>query len=177
MNLGVRALATLRYVALFLLLLYASRCILILSFPADEENEELVEKAKANRRARLAQQRGVTRDFMTSENLKDVRLEQELMPVQKAVYKLAKSGSQLESGDLKGAARTLSESWVADFATVASTLSGTDVAGKLSSAIQGVQAAAAAGDADVSKRQFVSLVSDLQSWASTTGLASGLKGL
>ncbi|EFJ52733.1 hypothetical protein VOLCADRAFT_120179 [Volvox carteri f. nagariensis] len=155
-------------------LLYAPKALALIP---DEEDEDLVEKAKANRRARLAQQRGVTRDFMTSENLKDVRLEQELVPVQKAVYKLAKSGSQLESGDLKGAANTLSEDWVAEFTSVASTVSGTDAAGKLSSAIQGVQTAAASGDAAASKRQFVSLVSDLQSWASTTGLASSLKGL
>ena len=123
------------------------------------------------------QQRGVTREFLTSENLKGVSSEQELVPVQKAVYKLAKSGSQLESGDLKGAASTLAEAWVAEFTTVASTVSGTDAAGKLVSAIKGVQSAAAAGDAASSKRQFVTLVSDLQSWASATGLACGLKGL
>ncbi|GLC40988.1 hypothetical protein PLESTB_000954800 [Pleodorina starrii] len=161
-------------VALLPALVYAPKALALIP---DEDDEDLVEKAKANRRARLAQQRGVTREFMTAENLKDARLEQELVSVQKAVYKLSKSGSQLESGDLKAAASTLSESWVAEFTAVASTISGTDAAGKLSSAIQDVKAAAAAGDSASSKRQFTSLVSDLQSWASATGLAGSLRGL
>ncbi|PNW81686.1 hypothetical protein CHLRE_06g256250v5 [Chlamydomonas reinhardtii] len=161
-------------VALLPALMYAPKALALIP---DEEDEDLVEKAKANRRARLAQQRGVTRDFMASENLTDRRLEQELVPVQKAVYKLAKSGSQLESGDLKGAASTLSESWVGDFSTVASTVSGSTTAGKLVEAIKSVQAAAAKGDAAGSKRAYVSLVSDLQSWADASGLATSLKGL
>ncbi len=97
--------------------------------------------------------------------------------MQKAVYKLAKSGGQLEAGDLKGAAGTLSEPWVTELSSVAATLSGADTAGKLTSAIQSVQSAAAKGDAKASKQQFVSLVAEVQSWASATGLASSLKGL
>ncbi len=135
-----------------------------------------MEKAKANRRARLAQQRGVTREFMSSENLKDARLEKELVPLQKGIYKLAKSGSQLDAGDLKGAASTLAESWVADFTSTATTISGSD-ADKLAAGIKGVQSAAASGDAKGSKRAFVTLVSDVKSWASEAGLASSLKGL
>ncbi|KAG2492614.1 hypothetical protein HYH03_009030 [Edaphochlamys debaryana] len=161
-------------VALLPALVYAPKSLAMI---LDEDDDDLVEKAKANRRARLAQQKGVTSDFLREENLRDARLERELVPVQKAVYKLAKSGSQLEAGDLSGAASTLSESWVAELGTVATALSGADEAGKLTSAIRSVQSSAAAGDASGSKRQFVALVGSLQSWAASTGLAGGLKGL
>lgn len=65
-----------------------------LRFP-DEEDEELVEKAKANRKARLAQQQTTTRQFIKSEGLNDVKLDKELVPIQRAVLKLAKSGAQV----------------------------------------------------------------------------------
>ncbi|GFR43142.1 hypothetical protein Agub_g4164 [Astrephomene gubernaculifera] len=143
----------------------------------DEEDERLLEKAKANRRARLAQQRSVTRDFMAFENLTDGRLGREFAPAQKAIYKLARAGYQMEAGDLNGAAVTLSEPWVMDFSVVAISVSGADDAGKLATAIKAVQLAAAAGDVANSKRLFVSLISDVKSWASVAGLRSSLKGL
>ncbi|GLI62927.1 hypothetical protein VaNZ11_005778 [Volvox africanus] len=143
----------------------------------DEEDEDLVEKAKANRRARLAQQRGVTRNFMASENLKDIPLEQKLVPVQKAVYQLAKAGSQLESGDLKGAANTLTGAWLGDLSLVASTISNNDAAEKLTDSIKATQSAASSGDVKAAKREFISAAQGLTDWASATGLASSLKGL
>ncbi|KXZ55362.1 hypothetical protein GPECTOR_3g491 [Gonium pectorale] len=160
--------------ALLPALLYPNKAFALLP---DEEDEDQVAKAKANRRARLAQQRGVTRDFMASENLKDVRLEKELVPVQKAIYNLAKSGAELEAGDVKGAASTLSGPWVAEFSSVSATVSGKDVSAKLTDAIKGVQAAAAAGDLNGSKRLFIILVSDLDTWVEEAGLSSSLKGL
>ncbi len=60
----------------------------------DEEDEELLERAKAKRKERLAQQEQTTRDFIREEGLKDVRLDQELIPVQKAVQQLSKSGKR-----------------------------------------------------------------------------------
>jgi hypothetical protein len=58
----------------------------------DEEDEELLERAKANRKQRLAAQKETTRDFLREEGLKDKQLDSELLPVQKAVFQLAKSG-------------------------------------------------------------------------------------
>ena len=66
-----------------------------LLFVLDEEDEELVEKAKANRKARLAQQQTTTRQFLKSEGLNDVKLDTELVPIQRAILKLAKSGAQV----------------------------------------------------------------------------------
>jgi hypothetical protein len=59
----------------------------------DEEDEELLERAKANKAKRLAADREVTRTFLKEEGLKNRELDQELIPVQKAVTQLAKSGA------------------------------------------------------------------------------------
>jgi hypothetical protein len=62
----------------------------------DEEDEELLERAKANRQRRLAEQKETTRNFLRDDGLKDKTLDTELIPVQKAVVQLAKSGETLE---------------------------------------------------------------------------------
>ena len=54
----------------------------------DEEDEELLERAKANRQKRLVEQRETTREFLEEEGLKDVLLDQELIPIQKAVVQV-----------------------------------------------------------------------------------------
>jgi hypothetical protein len=60
----------------------------------DEEDEELLERAKANRKQRLAAQKETTREFLREGGIKDKQLDSELLPVQKAVFQLAKSGEQ-----------------------------------------------------------------------------------
>lgn len=59
----------------------------------DEEDTEMLEKAKANRRQRLAEQRETTREFLNAEGLENRLLDQELVPVQRLVLDLAKSGA------------------------------------------------------------------------------------
>ena len=56
--------------------------------PQEEDDEELVSKAKANRAQRLAEQRATTREFVSDEGFANRKLEQKLIPVQKGVYKL-----------------------------------------------------------------------------------------
>lgn len=147
----------------------------------DDEDEEMVEKAKANRSKRLAQQRETTRQFIKEEGLGDRRLDQELVPVQKAVYQLAKSGSQLESGDLKAVSSTLSGSWVSDFEKAALLVSTSEdtksSAASIFSQIGSLKSAAGSGDLKGSKQQFVAVVQAVQSWVSSSGLSGNLKGL
>lgn len=59
----------------------------------DEEDEELLAKAKANRAERLAKNKETTRAFIADEGFSNKQLEGELIPVQKAVAKLAQSGA------------------------------------------------------------------------------------
>jgi len=147
----------------------------------DEEDEELLERAKANRQKRLAAQKETTRDFLREEGLKDKQLDSELIPVQKAVFQLAKSGSQLEAGDLKGASATLSSNWVEEFKRATKVLDANDVeqerAAAIFDGISSLRDATSKGDVKGSKQNFVAVVSAVQDWAKSTGLAGDLKGL
>lgn len=142
----------------------------------DEDDEEMIERAKANRKARLASQKETTREFLKSEGLNNAQLNKELIPVQKAIYKLAKSGSQLEAGDVSGAAATLSGNWVSDFkqATEAFPSASADL---VLSSLSALQAAAASSNLKESKQEFVLVASALELWAEQAGVASSLKGL
>ncbi|MEW5303794.1 MAG: hypothetical protein WDW36_006451 [Sanguina aurantia] len=161
-------------VALLPALLYVPNALALIP---DEEDEELVEKAKANRKARLAQQQTTTRQFIKSEGLNDVKLDKELVPIQRAVLKLAKSGAQIEAADLKGVESTLGEIWVEEFRVQAVNVGGTVPPTKLMSSIGALKASAASGDINASKRQFVALSADLKEWVDGADLASDLKGL
>eukprot|EP00879_Flechtneria_rotunda_P001730 GHRR01001893.1.p2 GENE.GHRR01001893.1~~GHRR01001893.1.p2 ORF type:complete len:228 (+),score=65.93 GHRR01001893.1:44-685(+) len=147
----------------------------------NEEDEELLERAKANRQKRLALQKETTRDFIREEGLKDKQLNSELIPVQKAVNQLAKSGAQLEAGDLKAVSSTLNSSWVDDFQRATAVLDASDSqkdqAAAIFDGISGLKASVGSGDLRASKQKFVSLVAAVEGWAKTTGLAADLKGL
>jgi hypothetical protein len=69
----------------------------------DEEDEELLERAKANRQKRIASQKETTRAFLQEEGVTNRTLNAELVPVQKAVFQLAKSGvcNRIGSGKLR----------------------------------------------------------------------------
>jgi len=54
----------------------------------DEEDEELLRRAKENRAKTLAAQQEKTRSFMESEGLANGKLKGDLIPVQKAVYRV-----------------------------------------------------------------------------------------
>jgi hypothetical protein len=59
----------------------------------DEEDEEMLERAKANRAARLQKNQAVTRQFIKEEGLTNKQLDAELVPVQRAIARLAQSGA------------------------------------------------------------------------------------
>lgn len=142
----------------------------------DEEDEELLEKAKANRAARLAKNQEATREFIRDEGFSNKRLEGELVPVQKAITLLAQSGSQLEAGDAKGAASTLGGGWVDDLKRATTAISTEDTQA-LFDGINGLKAAARKGDLKASKQQYVAVVGSFSSWAEAAGVAKDLKGL
>ena len=164
--------------ALFPAVFFAPKALALIP---DEEDEELVEKAKANRKSRLQQQRQTTREFLSTEGLKDVSDAKDLAPVQQAVFKLAECGSKLETGDVKAASASLSGAWVNAFASASQGLSTTDgerdQAKQVSDALDALKAVAGKGDLKGTKKQFVAAVSSLEGWASGAGLASSLKGL
>ncbi|GAX80983.1 hypothetical protein CEUSTIGMA_g8418.t1 [Chlamydomonas eustigma] len=141
----------------------------------DEEDEELVEKAKANRQKKLAAQKETTREFLKAEGLKDTKLSQDLVVVQKGVFKLAEAGSKLEAGDIKAVSSNLSEPWLSQFEASVEKIgeNGKDVVTKLGS----LKTAASGGDVKVTKKAYVQLVAELQSWSSAAGVANRISGI
>lgn len=91
------------------------------------------------------------------------------------------AGSQLESGDLKGASATLSSGWVDEFKRATQVLDANDTeqarAAAIFDGISNLQSSTKSGDVKASKQTFVAVVSAVQDWAKSTGLSANLKGL
>lgn len=159
-------------------LLPASRALALIP---DDDDEELVEKARANRAKRLAAERETQQAFSRSAKGLDRVLEQELIPVQRAINNLAQSGAQLEAGDVKAAAGTLSGGWVREFEAAANKLSYTDgskdSAAAVFASLSSLQDAAAKGSAADAKRGFVATVSALKGWVAAANVGADLKGI
>lgn len=87
------------------------RCMLIctslryaaLALLPDDDDEDLVIKAKENRKSRLKSEITTQKQFARTEGFKDMSL----APLQKAVTQLARVGAQLSSGDVSAASGTL----------------------------------------------------------------------
>lgn len=111
-----------------------------------------------------------------AEGLTDVQLKQEMLPVQRAVYALSKAGSELESGNVSGAAASLSTIGY-EFEVASQRIGGEDT---VKAKLADLREACARGDAQDSmqraKKDYVELVSAIKSWAAATDMRS-LKGL
>ncbi|EIE22928.1 hypothetical protein COCSUDRAFT_53704 [Coccomyxa subellipsoidea C-169] len=144
----------------------------------DDDDEELIEKAKANRKSRLASEKVAEKEYAKTGGFADG----EVVAVQIAVNKLAKSGEALAAGDLPAVAATVgSDAWVGEFQRATSGLSTSDAAKKSANAVfEGIGAlenSAKSGSLVDAKRSFVTAVSALQTWADDAGIAASLKGL
>lgn len=142
----------------------------------DDEDEELINKAKSNRKSRITQELTTEKSF-AKENYNDSAL----TTVSRAVKKIAKSGDQIERGDLSGVASNISGSWVAEFQKVANDLSRTDGAKSsypnIFKEISSLGSAASSGNSQSTKKEFVDTVSAIQTWADQAGIASQILGL
>ena len=67
----------------------------------DDEDEELVNKAKANRQSRMEVEKDSEEDFAKTGGYLGVAM----LTIERGVKKLAKSGSELEAGDLSSVAQ------------------------------------------------------------------------
>lgn len=135
------------------------------------------------RRISPPQDKEVQRRFVDTSDSRNRSVEQNIPPVQTAVYKLAKAGSELEQGNPKAAAETLSASasWVAAFTAAGRKLATTpETTDKLDVIVSGIQRAAAAadgGDLAAAKVGYVAAVEAVESWVVDLGIASQIKGL
>lgn len=87
------------------------------------------------------------------------------------------AGSQIEAGDLRAAASTLSEGWVVDLQRNAKALSTSADVAPVIDAIKKTQAAASKNDAKGTRQAFVAMTGSVQSYVNAAGVASFLKGL
>ncbi|CAL5229247.1 g12535 [Coccomyxa viridis] len=144
----------------------------------DDDDEELIEKAKANRKSRLQTEKVAEKEYAKTGGFAD----SEVVAVQVAVNKLAKSGEALAAGDLPAVAATVgSDAWVGEFQKASTGLSTNEDAKKSANAIfQGIgalESSAKSGSLQEAKKNFVTAVSALQTWAESAGIAASLKGL
>lgn len=131
--------------------------------------------------ASVVQDKESAAKFIDTEGMRNRQAEGSIVPIQTAVFKLAKAGEALEKDDAKGAAGTLQENWVGDFVSAGGEFAKTpDTKNKLqtiSSAIRGAADAAGAGNVAAAKVAFVGAVEAVEDWVQTTGIAGSLKGL
>ena len=147
----------------------------------DDDDENLVEKARANRKNRLADEKEAEKTFAKAEGFVNESTKRDLVAIQRAVNSLGLAGKQLAAGEVAAAASTLSDSWAGEFGPAAELLSA-DGAVKASAAqvvakLGDLKSAASSGSLASAKKEYVAVVSSFESWASAAGVASALKGL
>eukprot|EP00887_Chlorella_sp_A99_P008035 scaffold12.g8035.t1 len=147
----------------------------------DDDDEELVNKAKANRARKLASERDAEAEFRRNANYSSRGQEKELVPVQRAINGLAAVGSALEAGDVSAASSALSAAGLPGLRAAADALAFNDAARRSASALAGsldaLEGAARGGALADAKRGYVASVAALQQWAAATGVDKSVKGL
>ena len=132
-------------------------------------------KSKANRKSRIEQNKAVSKKFLGEEGIKDSAEEKELIPVQRGILRLAQSGAQIEGGDIRGAFSTLTDGqWAKEFEVAVGNLGS---AGSVTTKLSALQSAASKNDASASRKAYVDLVAELQSWTQSVGISDRLKGI
>lgn len=145
----------------------------------DDEDPELLKAAKANRKARLQQEKKAERAFVETEgNVK--ALQAKLSPVQKGIYQLQLAGIDLEKNEVTKAASDINEG-LDGLQKGITDVSNTDDAKKLAKAFiktsTGLQVATRNNNANDAKKQFVATVEALKAWADEAEVTVLLKGI
>ncbi len=147
----------------------------------DDDDFDLVVKARANRSARLSSEKTTEARFSAEGGA--AKKVGPLAAAQKAVRKLSRSAAALDAGSVSDAADALSGTWAVDFATAAAALSGAasspagKAAGVAVAAVDAYVASAKGGDLGKAKAGFVGAATAVQAWAKAAGVAAQLTGL
>ena len=142
----------------------------------DDDDLELITKARANRTERLAKEKGAEAAFTNAEGFKV----SPLAGAQAAVFALQRAGAQLDSGDAAGAADTLNSGvdFVEAFSSSAAKVSASSAAKASAAAaaksLSALRAASVSGDA---KQAFAGAARAVAAWANDAGVAGSLQGL
>ena len=158
-----------------------SRAFAALALIPDDDDLDLVVKARANRSARLSSEKTTEARFSAEGGA--AKKVGPLAAAQKAVRKLSRSAAALDAGSASDAAAALSGTWAADFAVSAAALSGDagSPAGKAAAAavaaVDAYVVVAKGGDLGKAKAGFVAAATALQGWAQAAGVATLMTGL
>eukprot|EP00740_Mantoniella_antarctica_P003155 CAMPEP_0181362770 /NCGR_PEP_ID=MMETSP1106-20121128/8254_1 /TAXON_ID=81844 /ORGANISM="Mantoniella antarctica, Strain SL-175" /LENGTH=206 /DNA_ID=CAMNT_0023476887 /DNA_START=75 /DNA_END=695 /DNA_ORIENTATION=+ len=137
----------------------------------DDEDDELLAKAKAGRVGRIQTERALEKTYVTKNELKS---DVDTAKVQVAVFKLSKAGGLIESGDLPSAAEALGlGSWVTDLSDAGAKL-GQSPKAFLEDVIE-LKKACVSSDAKVAKKAYVKAARSLETFAKDTKTAETLK--
>lgn len=150
----------------------------------DDDDPELVAKAKANRAARLKEERQVEDEFLRAQGVTNKRERIELMPITRAVSRLADLGQNINDKDFLAISVSLSDGggtggWISPLMDKIGQLSETDATkasmGQLKTALDSMSAAAKSKDLNGVKRSYVTSVSAFEQWAVDADVAKFLR--
>jgi hypothetical protein len=146
----------------------------------DDDDEDMIEKAKANRKKRLAGEKQAEKEFSRSEGFVDKNAKQNLVVVQLAVNALAKVGESLAQGSVAEASSAVGDVNMNTLAGAVKSLSlngesqsaGETVVSELGSLVS----ALGSGSLSAAKKEYVDTVIALTDWTVKANV-SGLKGI
>ena len=142
----------------------------------DDDDLELISKARANRTQRLAREKGAEAAFTNAEGFKA----SPLAGAQAAVFTLQRAGAQLDAGDAQGAADTLNsgadfvQTFSASAAKVSASAAAKASAAEAAARLSALRQASVSGDA---KAAFAGAARAVAAWAKDAGVAGSLQGL
>jgi hypothetical protein len=143
----------------------------------DDDDEDMIEKAKANRKKRLAGEKQAEKEFSRSEGFVDKNAKQNLVAVQLAVNALAKVGEDLAQGDVakaNGAAQELNINKLeAAIKALSINADSQNAGGVAMSELNSLLSSLNSGSIGGAKKEYVDSVIALTDWtvkANVTGL-------
>ena len=134
----------------------------------DDDDEEMVLKARQNRKNKLAGERQAEKEFSRSEGFVDKNSKKNLAIVQLAVNALAKVGNALASGNVgeaSGAAREIDAGVGAALQALSINSGASSAASTTAAELSALLGALNGGDLAAAKKEYVDVVVNLTEWA------------
>eukprot|EP00468_Gymnochlora_sp_CCMP2014_P010145 CAMPEP_0167752890 /NCGR_PEP_ID=MMETSP0110_2-20121227/7397_1 /TAXON_ID=629695 /ORGANISM="Gymnochlora sp., Strain CCMP2014" /LENGTH=185 /DNA_ID=CAMNT_0007638571 /DNA_START=175 /DNA_END=732 /DNA_ORIENTATION=- len=150
----------------------------------DDDDAEMVARAKARRQERLKEEKKVEDEFLRSEGITNKRERLELVPITRAVSRLADLGQSISENNMVAVSSTLAQDgnsgkWIDDLLAKADSLSLTDdqkaSAGALRDSFASMSTAVNSKDVSGLKRGYVTTVTALEKWSVDTNVAKFLR--
>mmetsp|Transcript_33865 Transcript_33865/g.62873 ORF Transcript_33865/g.62873 Transcript_33865/m.62873 type:complete len:243 (-) Transcript_33865:197-925(-) len=151
---------------------------------ADDDDAELVARAKANRQKRIQEEKKTEYEFLASEGLTNKKQRTELQSITKAISRLADLGQQINENNMVAVSVSLTTpgsngGWIEPLMTKVNELSDTDAkkasASALKQNLDSLSVAAESKDVAGLKRGYITTVTALEKWAVDANVATFLR--